>query len=96
MRCHPLTMVDELEALVVEVERVWARGPSFDLEILTSLAGRQFIPWWTWRDERVARDMLKAAGRQITRSACGHNALADTVAQAHNVIAVYKAVRGDE
>jgi hypothetical protein len=95
-RCHPATMVNELEALMGEVERVWARGPSFDLEILTSLAGRQFIPWWSWRDERVARDVLKTAGRQVAQSACGHNALADAVAQAKNVIAMYAAMRGDE
>ena len=59
-----MKMVDDLSALVDQVSRVWARGPSFDLEILHSLAGREFIPWWIWRDERVARDVLAEAGLQ--------------------------------
>lgn len=97
-----------LQPYVVTADRVWARGPSFDLAIINSLAKdcmpvgeeeyyeqkpREYIPWYKWRDERVLRDIL--GGRAPHRTGTHHNAKDDAVHQARIVIAGYALGAGE-
>lgn len=90
----------------VPVERIWARGPQFDLTILGSAyrARRRQTPWDYWQ-ERDVRTLLEAVqwltGRRLDREprpeAAGprveHDALSDALEQARHVTLAWQLIR---
>lgn len=90
--------LDRLAPALRRAKRVWAKPPAFDLVILRSAyegLGRP-VPWH-YRAECCARTVL-GIGRHLGLApppapAVKHDPLADAVAQAQGVCAVYQALR---
>lgn len=95
--------LDGLASFVARAERVWARGPAFDLAILRHayrVVLRRANPPWSHKVERDSRTfefVARALGVVapafeppfLTRE---HHALDDAVAEAHRVIAVFRSL----
>ena len=89
--------LDILAQRVRRAKRIWAKPPQFDLVILRSAyqgAGRP-VPWH-YRQENCARTMLRV-GHMLGLPAPPepdpkHDPLADAVAQALGVCAVWRAI----
>lgn len=97
---YPEAALSELADMVEAADRVWARGPNFDLSILNSLASEcgyepdEYIKWYKWRDERSIRDMLVSCKYDLCPSVLAHSALDDAIGQAHNVLRAFEIMRG--
>ena len=90
--------LDKLDPALRRADRVWAKPPAFDLVILRSAyeaLGRR-VPWHR-RAECCARTLL-GVGRSLglpppPEPTVKHDPLADAVAQAEGVCAVYRALQ---
>lgn len=68
--------------------QIWAKDPSFDLDILKNFFHRH-DPLWKYSQERSVRTAyakLKQKGIEIKKPEKAHDALSDAITQAENVI----------
>jgi len=84
--------ISQLNKYLVGVDKIWAQGPLFDINILVDLYKdlEQPVPWQYWqiRDSRTVFDMGDDSAKTGNKAA--HNALADAYSQAVSVQQVYK------
>lgn len=85
-------VIAELNRYLVGIDKVWAQGPMFDINILEHLYKMvgQPLPWQYWqiRDSRTVFDMGDDSAK--TGNGDAHNALSDAYCQAKAVQNIYK------
>lgn len=102
----PECCVDRLHDLLLkgikrnDVDRVWANGPRFDLDLLEDLfSDVHMVKPWIYkqeRDYRTIRDVGELLGITAEETGTAHNAEDDAVNQAKLVIAVRKALKNTQ
>jgi exodeoxyribonuclease VIII len=82
----------QLNKYLVGVDKIWAQGPLFDIDIMANfykMIGKP-VPWeyWQIRDSRTISDMGNYSAKTGNKDA--HNALADAYSQAVGVQQIYR------